>query len=323
MDANRFWLLISIVLRWINSKAMAQARFSALLICFLLCPYVMARDSLAVIYPEVSSPANRVFNEIISGIEAQYPHQLLKKSINKRESPDESISWINEHKPEMLIALGKRGYKIAKRVYQDTPVVIGALPIKPNGISGISLLADPKILFEALKNLAPNIKTVNVVSSPGSRWLIAIAKEQAEGLGLKFNNIEVKNIKEAITTYDHLLSNIDTNSEALWLHGDKITAHEQVILPRLLESSWEQNLVLFSSKPAHAKRGVLFSVFPDNNALGKELVNMVTKIYLSKQETGVIPLQNMKLAVNLRTAAHLGYDYKSQQKKQFHLTFPQ
>ena len=302
---------------------MAQARVSALLICFLLCPCVMAGGSLAEIYPEVPSPTNRVFNEIIHGIEANYPHQLLRKPINHQESPDESIAWITEHKPEMLIALGKRGYKIAKRVYQDTPVAIGALPLKPNGISGISLLADPKVLFNALNELAPNIKTVNVVSSPGSRWLIAIANEQAGGLGYKFNNLEVKNIKEAISTYDQLLADIDTNTEAIWLPGDKITAHEQVILPRLLETSWERNLVLFSSIPAHAKRGVLFSVFPDNEALGKQLVDMVTKIHQSNQETGVIPLQNMKLAVNLRTAAHLGYDYKSPQKEQFHLTFPQ
>lgn len=302
---------------------MAKARFSALLICFLLCPLAMARDTLAVIYPEVSSPANRVFNEIISAIEAHYPHRVLKRPITEQESPNESIAWINEQKPEMLIALGKRGYKIAKRVRLDTPVAIGALPLKPNGVSGISLLAEPDVLFKSLKKLAPNIKTINAVSSPGIRWLMAIADEQAESLGLQFNNIEVKNIKEAITTYDQLLINIDTHSEALWLPNDKITAHEQVILPRLLETSWEQNVVLFSSKATHVKRGVLFSVVPDNIALGKQLVDMVIKIHQTKQETGIIPQQNMKLAVNLRTAAHLGYDYKSQQKELFHLTFPQ
>jgi putative ABC transport system substrate-binding protein len=49
----------------------------------------------------------------------------------------------------------------------------------------------------------------------------------------------------------------------------------KVILPLLLERSWEQNLVLFSSKPAHAKRGALFSMFPNHLELGKQLAVMI------------------------------------------------
>lgn len=283
----------------------------------------MAQDKLAVVYPDVPSPANLVFEEIIAGIEASHPNNLLIKAIPSSESPDESIAWVNEQQPEMLIALGKRGYRIAKYIYRDRPVAIGALPIRPNGISGISLLADPGMLFDSLKTLAPDISVINVVYSPSSRWLMGIAAEEAAEKGLTFKHIEVKNIKQAISTYDKLLNEIDPSKEAVWLPVDKITAHEQVILPNLLERSWEQNLVLFSSKPAHAKRGALFSVFPDNEALGRQLVKMVKEIYRSHNETGVVPLQDMKLAVNLRTAAHLGFDYKSQQKEQFHLTFPQ
>lgn len=284
---------------------------------------VIARDKLAVVYPEVPSPANLVFEEIIAGIEDSHPDNLLIKAIPRTESPDESLAWVNQQQPDMLIALGKRGYRIAKYIYKDRPVAIGALPIRPNGISGISLLADPGVLFDSLKNLAPDISVINVVYSPSSRWLMSIAAEEAAEKGLTFKHIEVKNIKDAISTYDALLKEIDPTKEAVWLPVDKITAHEQVILPNLLEKSWEQNLVLFSSKPAHAKRGALFSVFPDNQALGQQLVKMVKEIYRSHNEAGVLPLQDMKIAVNLRTAAHLGFDYKSQQKEQFHLTFPQ
>lgn len=295
----------------------------SLFLCWVTSSPLAARESLAVVYPEVPSPANLVFEEIIAGIQAAHPNNLMIKAIRSSESPDESLAWVNENQPEMLIALGKRGYRIAKYIYKDRPVAIGALPIRPNGISGISLLADPGIIFDSLKSLAPNIKTINVVYSPGSRWLISIAAKQAQAKGLTFNHIEVKNIKDAISTYDQLLNQINPQTDAVWLPVDKITAHEQVILPNLLEKSWEQNLVLFSSKPAHAKRGALFSVFPDNEALGKQLVKMVTDIYQSQNDAGVIPLQDMKLAVNLRTAAHLGFDYKSQQKEQFHLIFPQ
>lgn len=294
------------------------------ILLFLLCSYpATARDKLVVVYPEVPAPANLLFEEIVSGIESAYPDNLVIRAIGRTESPDASLEWVNAQHPEMLIALGKRGYRIAKYIYKNRPVAIGALPIRPNGISGISLLADPGVMFDLLKELAPHISVVNVVYSPSSRWLMSLAAEQASEKGLTFNQIEVKSLKDAISTYDDMLSKIDPNTEAVWLPVDKITAHEQVILPNLLEKSWEQNVVLFSSKPAHAKRGALFSVVPDNEALGRQLVKMVRAIHQSKDAARVIPLQDMRLAVNLRTAAHLGFDYKSQQKEQFHLTFPQ
>lgn len=231
--------------------------------------------------------------------------------------------WVNQQHPDMLITLGKRGFRIAKRLYKKKSVVIGALPIKPNGVSGISLSADPTFLFQSLNNLAPNISKVHVVYSSASNWLIDLASDQAQQYGLRINKLEVKNIKQALASYEQLLNHIDSTTDAIWLPADKITTHDQVILPTLLASSWEHNLVLFSSTSTHSKRGALFSVVPDYHALGKQLVTMVKQIHSSDQKTSVIPLQHLKLAVNLRTASHLGYNYPAQQKTQFHLTYPQ
>jgi putative tryptophan/tyrosine transport system substrate-binding protein len=296
--------------------------------CYLVSFHLAGADSLTVIYPQVPSPYNEVFDEIINGIEQQYPQKIQLKALSKDDSPEAVSQWLIQNNVNMLIALGKSGYTVAKMLPHNdpvinNPVVIGALPIRPNGISGISLLADPKVLFTALKQLAPSIKNIHVIYSPGNEWLIDLAQNQAAELGLSLNKIEVQDIKTAVIKYDELLSNIDTKTDAVWLPVDQVTANEQVILPNLLERSWEQNVVLFSSKPAHAKRGALFSMFPDHVELGKQLVNMVMLMNETKHKEGVIPLQEMKLAVNLRTAAHLGFEYKSQQKEKFSLTFPQ
>ena len=284
---------------------------------------VHAAPSLAVIYPEVAAPESDVFHDIILGIDKQQIQTVFKHEISNQESPEDSINWIEQQQPDLLIALGKKGYRIAKRLYRERPVVIGALPIRPNGISGISLSAAPHILFSALKDLAPTIRKVNVVHSPESQWLIELAAQEAKNASFQFNAIAVSDLKGAVSSYEQLLKNLDPQNEALWLPDDNITAHEQVILPQLLESSWEQNLVLFSSTTAHAKRGALFSVLPDYEALGAELVTMITEMYQTEQPAGVIPLANAKLVVNLRTAAHLGFSYTRPQLQEFHLTFPQ
>ncbi len=284
---------------------------------------VQARQELAVIFPEVPSPFDQIFIEILRGIEDEHGSGFLQRSLKKSDQADDTVKWLNQNDTEMLIALGGRGYRVAKLIHSQTPVAIGALPIRPNGISGISLLAEPKVLFTTLKELAPNISNIYVVYSPRSRWLINMAQIQANEMGLHLKNIEVKDIKSAVETYSNVWDEINPKTDAVWLPLDNISAHEQVILPNLLERSWEENLVLFSSKPEHAKRGALFSMFADHYELGKQLVKMVTKMHRNQAEEGVIPLKDMKLAVNLRTAAHLGFDYKNQLRSQFHLTFPQ
>lgn len=298
-------------------------RFIIYITLLWACNYAHADDVLSVVYPDVPSPYDQIFSEIIRGIESEYDGDINTLSLEKSDSVSETVSWVEKENTNMLIALGSRGYRVAKQISLDTPTVIGALPIRPNGMSGVSLLADPAVLFNTLRELAPQIRTVHVVYSPENRWLIELAEAQASNLGLALNNIEVKSVKNAAVSYETLLSSIDPATDAVWLPLDRYTAHEQAILPNLLEKSWEQNLVLFSSKPEHAKRGALFSLFPDHFALGKQLVKMVTKMHAEKESQGVIPLKEMKLAVNLRTAAHLGLDYETQKKEQFHLTFPQ
>lgn len=292
-------------------------------VCVMLNTAANAETELAIVYPDVPAPYDQIFEEILTGIEQEFTGSHVRHSIKKGVATNDTLNWLQNEKPQMVITLGKRGYRIAKKLYQEKPVVVGALPIRPNGMSGISLLADPQVLFTSLKDLAPQIKSVHVVYSPNSRWLIEIAESKAKALGLTLKMTEVQNVKSALQKYDELLKNINAEEEAVWLPLDPVTANEQVILPKLLERSWSQNLVLFSSKPAHAKRGALFSMFPDHEELGRKLVQMVTSMRESNDPSGVKPLKDMKLAVNLRTAAHLGFEYKNQQKNGFHLTFPQ
>ena len=302
---------------------MAIDRMIALLICLFTIPATMANHSLAVIYPEIDTTDNLLFSEILVGIRAHHSQEILIKAINNNEPPEEAVEWVQLQKPEMIIALGKSGFRAAKRLPANASLVIGALPIRPGGMNGISLLADPKTQFDYLQKLAPNILKVHVIYSSGNRWLVNIAADYSATLALKLNSIEVKNIKDAVNQYDVLLKKIDSNSEAIWLLEDTITTHEQVILPNLLEVSWEKQIVLFSGKPELAKRGALFSLIPDYEELGGELVNKVNSMHETKIPTGVTPLQSVKIAVNLRTASHLNYHYSPLQLSQFHVTFPE
>ncbi len=276
---------------------------------------------LTVVYPQVKAPYNEIFEQIIRGIEHQQQDGLQLYPLDGKSPLANTAKELSRDPTNLVIALGKSGYQVAQQIQQTNSVVVSALPLQPAGIAGISLLTDPKVLFTSLKMLAPAIKKVHVVYSESSRWLIQIAVAQAAAFGIEVIAEEVKDLKDAVKTYQDLLQNIDPASNAVWLPFDAITANEQVILPQVLELAWERNIVLFSSKPEHAKRGALFSTFPDHFELGRELVILVQQLQQGTAAATVVPLQQVQLAVNLRTAAHLGMEYKQEVLRQIPITF--
>lgn len=296
-----------------------RARYLAITVIVLGMAFqVLAQDQLTIIYPDVKAPYDAIFNQIKTGIKTEFSGKITEQ---KLPSQFNAVDVANDIQTDKVIALGQRGWVIAKQIYKTKPVVVGALPIKPNGISGVSLVASPSVLFQSLKELAPNVTTVTVLYTSSSSWIIEQASQEASNMGFILDPIKVNNIKDAVRKYDEIFNHKNLKNHAIWLPLDPITADEKLIVPIILEKAWLNKMVVFSSKPTHAKRGALFSAVPDNELLGKQLARMVNKLSQKPQST-VKPLNDIKLAVNLRTAAHLGFNYTSNTRSTFAFTFP-
>lgn len=279
-----------------------------------------ANSKVAVLYPAVKEPYFSVFQNILRGIEsslgpAARPY-ALPESFDSRQLND----WLQREQIDSIIALGKQGLQAAQSLGEKRPVVIGALPVAPGGFSGISLSPDPSILFRHLKELVPNVKRVHVVFSDSNAWLIKRAESSARSYGLRFSAYPVNDLREAVHQYRNLLQSIRGPSEAIWLPLDNTTASDDVILPLVLQAAWEKNIVVFSSKPPHAQRGALFSFYPDHFGMGQSLGRMAS--VNTSLSPGIIPLADLQLAVNLRTAFHLGLRFTTRQQEGFDLIFP-
>jgi putative tryptophan/tyrosine transport system substrate-binding protein len=92
-------------------------------------------------------------------------------------------------------------------------------------------------------------------------------------------------------------------------------------LPLILKEAWDKNLTVFSSSPNHVKRGALFSLYPDNVAMGRRLAAMARNDAGAPKEA-IVPLRDLQTAVNLRTADHLGLDLSRRDRSQYSLTYP-
>ncbi|GLX80309.1 hypothetical protein tinsulaeT_36490 [Thalassotalea insulae] len=296
-------------------------RNTTLLIVFIfLCFFNKAySEQLTVVYPEVKAPYDAIFEQIIQGVSNEFGDDIIHLKLPNQFDVAQIAQQITTQK---VIALGKRGLRVARKIYQEKQVVVGALPIRPSDISGVSLMTAPDLLFDALKELAPQVTTINVFYTAASTWIIDIAQQEAHSRGLTVNAQKVDDLRTAVTAYNKLFEQGELKNTAIWLPIDPITANEKIIVPVILEKAWENKMPVFSAKPSHAKRGALFSAIPNNEFLGGQLVRLLNTLSHSPNQSTVSPLKGVKLAVNLRTAAHLGYNYSATKRADFAITFP-
>ena len=161
-------------------------------------------------------------------------------------------------------------------------VVVGGVVVHPNGhgLSGISLTPSPERLLSILVKLQPKVKRVYVIYQPGpGEWLIKRAQKASENLGLTLTMLPANDIHEQAAKYRSLLGDMKRETDALWVSHDS-SRLDKSIMGMVLEKSWRKKLTVFSSNLVDMKRGVLFSLYPDNHAMGESLANII--VYMEK-----------------------------------------
>jgi len=285
-------------------------------------------DDIAIFYPNVAEPYKTIYQEILSGVESaklndEQVRQLVVFTLEKDFDSERIKQQLKNKKIKKVIVLGRSGLKLARLLSDEFIVISGALPITPKTIPGVSLIADPHYLFKYLAQVATKVTTIHVAYSEPNSWLIELAEIAAKNQGYILDAEKVSSTKQALAYYQMLFDKALTHKDAIWLPLDRVTSQDKVTLPFILEKAWAHDIVVFSSKPSHAKRGALFSIYPDNFGLGGQLYEMIKSADGKSSARSFSTLISMLLAVNLRTAAHLGFKYSQEQQENFQLTFPE
>lgn len=282
-------------------------------------------DTIAVLFPDIGEPYRKVFTEMIDGVEQQLGGKVRAIPVGAAAGPDLQAS-LKRHGTRAVIALGRQGIKTAGTFDGSFGVVvggIGALP-EPERWRGITLAPDPVLLFSWLKTLVPGVRRVFVVYHPvHSQAIVRLAREAARGQGLELLAFDAADLTAAVRAYHAAFAMSDGRRDALWLPQDSVTVDDSTILPMLLRESWNRGVPLFSSSILHVKKGVLFALYPDNVALGRDLA-VLAQSTLAPDETanpGLQPLRAVRVAFNTRTASHLGLEVDSHQHP-FDAIFP-
>ncbi|SMB22131.1 conserved exported protein of unknown function [Sterolibacterium denitrificans] len=285
---------------------------------------------IAVVYPDLREPYRSVFSRIIEGVELQARVRVTGIPVGAGQSAADLAGELRRQEVRSVIALGRNGLKAIKSAggIPDIGIVVGGVVSVPEaeirGMSVHSLAPDPLLLFERLRNMAPGTRRIYVAYEPGQNaWLMRLAREAARNLGLELITQETADVKSALRFYRDAMGSMDPRRDALWLPQDSVAAEESVVLPRVLQEAWGRNLLVFSSSVMHVKRGALFALYPDNLQLGRRLASSALAALAGSQtERGMTPLREVLVAVNIRTASHLGLAINSNQQN-FDLVFPE
>lgn len=284
--------------------------------------------SIAVIYPDIVEPYRSVFTQIISGIKDKAGSRVNDYAVSASVDVGEVNNSLRRQDTRVVIALGRQGARVASGLDSNIDVVLGGVlsatesEVRDHPVNSLS--PDPALLFSRLKGLMPRVKRVFTVYDPRqSAWMMRLAKEAARAQGLEFTAVEAQDLRSAILAYQKLIAGIDSNQDALWLPQDSTTVEDSTVLPMVLQESWSRNLTVFSSSFAHVKRGVLFSLYPNNVELGRHLAGSALGFLTAsgKETSGMFPLREVLMAINLRTARHLEINATRQQG--FDVAFPE
>ena len=283
---------------------------------------------IAVIYPDIGEPYRSVFDQIIAGIEDKVGDHVVSFALPQNVNIEELKLNLRRQNVKVVIALGQQGMKIAARLDRDMGVIVGGVIAPPasemRDIPVNSLSPDPALLFSHLKALMPAARRVLAVyDARQNGWLINLAKEEARRQGLELVAYEAQDLRSAVHIYQDIFASADSRRDALWLLQDSISAENGSVLPLVLQESWSRNVAVFSSSSGHVRRGVLFSLYPDSTGMGRHLADTALEFLDSGAygQHGMILLREVLMAINLRTADHLGL--KPGKKLEFGMVFPE
>ena len=284
--------------------------------------------NIAVIYPDIGEPYRSIFAQIIGGIESKTKRRVANFALAPNVDVDQLNKTLLSQNTRVVIALGRQGVKVASTLDSEIGVVMaGVLTATDDEIRDYevnSLAPDPALLFARLKGMMPGVRRIFTIYDPRQNaWMMKLAKDSAHNLGMELVAYEAQDLHAAMKDYQTIFATAESKRDALWLPQDSTTVEDSTVVPMVLQESWSHNLAVFSSSFGHVRRGVLFSLYPNNEEFGRHLGGSALG-YLANGEneaTGMLPLREVLMAINLRTAKHLGVNTERQQS--FDTTFPE
>jgi putative ABC transport system substrate-binding protein len=271
----------------------------------------LATSGVVVLMPDIEEPFRTIFLRIVQGIDTRLSGRADVVYINT-QTPQQIAAEVLRRQARLVLAMGRQGLKSVSALQGSVPIiascVVSVQETEIRGYPVYTLAPDPAALFAHLRGLIPSARRISVVVDPRQNaWLIKRALDAARPLNMEVVAHETDDPAAALRLYAQILRSAEAARDVLWLPQDSTTVIEDAVLPFVLKESWNRGIAVFSSQLAHVKRGVLFALYPNEKELGQTLGDAAVRVLAGgKVAEGILPLRDVRFAINTRNASHLG-----------------
>lgn len=311
------------------NRTIKHPMYWLLLCCALVTPLAQpafaAPLKFAVVVPKTTSKAQVIYDEIMAGLGSAKNVDLIPYELDSSAKRDEAAvhEWLGQQNADAVISIGRSAHKLVKGFATDIPFIAGGVSISPNHASGVSLTGDPQEFFANLSRIAPHVNRVFLIYNEEiNGWWVESARAAASEYKIDLQALQTEDVKSGAQLYKRVLHDARPGKDAIWIPLVSIVP-SKTVLPLVLKQAWNKNLVVFTNSAAHTRQGALFSMYPDNVALGEQLVELAIEQTTADGATArVVPVKKLKTAFNTRTASHLGLKYSLKRGSGFDRVYP-
>lgn len=277
--------------------------FALISIALLAAGQALAQQ-VVIVSPMVSEPYARIYRDTLAGIEQSYKGDSRSLLVQ----PGQDLApGLFAGDAGIAVALGDSAARALSKLRPLVPVITTATADIPfQRRHRLAYYPDPPMLLAQLRRFQPGVERVKLVAAPEVGDYVALVRQELAAAGLGLDVCDADGLKAAAECYRQLLSQASA-TDAIWLlQGGKLL--EPALLSYILDVAWRRQLLVFSSNPSHAGRGVLFALYPDNEAAGRQIGSLINECLrrCNGEPSRVSYLREMKLVLNERTGRHLG-----------------
>lgn len=280
----------------------------------LLCCAALGRavaDPVLVLYPEAPDPYRQAFDQIVTGIERTAGGPVNRRMVTAATERGQIQGWLDQASPDAAVVILGRPTRALSGVGRDRfggrRVFVGGVNALPGQLPwpGESLIAEPALYLQTLRELLPNVRRVIAFHHARDPEWAPLATRAAADLGLRVETVAVDDAASAVRQIAGALKTLDPETTALWFAANTVDLDRELIFPWVLEQTWDRKIAAFSETAAHAKRGFLFALYPDYAEIGAELGRRIGR-GAAGDGGGLTLTRAVRFALNGRTARRLG-----------------
>jgi putative tryptophan/tyrosine transport system substrate-binding protein len=273
-------------------------------------------ESLAVEIAIIKSSSISAYDQAIEGFKSTAPSGTIYAEydvLGDLEHGRKLAKTIRASGASLVVAVGLKAALAAKLEIIDIPVVYMMIldPSKHNltapNVTGTLLEIPAERQFKILRAFLPNLRRLGVLSnSHGNSPKLKDTAAQAAANSFQLQEFPVDSEKDVPQQLRSLLG----VSDALWLMPDSTVLTNESI-GFILETSLARRVPVIGFSPEFTRLGALLSLSVSYGEVGRETGVLAKRILDGDRKLPAkpIPIERLKITVNLKTARFLGIDF--------------